>query len=184
MPYLDCSTVALGAVTTFSILLYLHRDHSNLPVRAGHHLWIETELSRERLCSVYPADPSMSLLPGLGLGVGIQSTGKPTTQKGTGLTFCSTHLMKSPCLEYPTGCFRNSMRFSSRDSKAAGSDLIKGQPKVEPLGPFQIWKEQNIMFHFHWEVFRGWRISPQLVMPDHRPTNQESRKINLLSNYC
>ena len=60
--------------------------------------------------------------------------------KGAGLTFCSTHLMKSPCLECPTGCFRNSLHFSSRDSKAAGSDLIKGKPKVKLLEPFWIWK--------------------------------------------
>lgn len=139
-PHFDHLTSSLGAETTVPILLYLH-DHSDVPERVGYHLWMETELSREGLCSVHPANPLMSPIPGYRLGLRVESTGEPITQKGTGLTFCSTHLIKSPCLECPTGCFRNSLRFSSRDSNAAGSDLIKGKP-VTPLGPFQIWKEQ------------------------------------------
>lgn len=78
----------------------------------------------------------------------VQSIGAPIAPKGAGLTFCSTHLIKSPCLECPTGCFLNSLRFSSLDSKAAGSDLIKGKQKVKPPGPFWILRQQNTMFHF------------------------------------
>lgn len=137
MPYLDRSTVPLEAVTTFSIPLYLHRDHSNFPVRAGYYLWMETEL-----CSVYPADPSMSLLPGLGLGVGIQSTTSKLHKKGQVLPSVPHIWWSHLAWSVPLAAFETQCASPVGTQKQLGQTWSKVNQKLNHLGHFRFGKNK------------------------------------------
>ena len=71
VPCLAHPTIPSGGRGYSFTPFHLHHDHGTSPEKAEHHLWTEPELSRGSLCSVFPADPSMTLLPKWGSGVGV-----------------------------------------------------------------------------------------------------------------
>lgn len=121
----------------------------------------------------------MRSLQGLRTGRNAGKLKNAHTKDQVGLTFCSMHLIKSLCLECPTGCFRNSLRFSRRDSKAAGSDLTKGKSKDKEPRPSWILKQQSIIGHIHKERTQasgGCRVCSQLLRTGYKPGGQERGK--------